>query len=375
MRSPIRTVLTKSFAWRFYKEHSGILIFFFVTVISYCFFIKTAGIYKKEESVFYHLMLMMTFLTSPAIMVAVFVLWIFYTVKSWQFIGQELKKNQFKFLYYSITSSSKAAQFFAWCYVQLMISLPLIGYWLFATTLGLIYDSFLIPAITFVFILTLICLSALVYLKFTNQLERSNSNSVLLQLISGRKKNISTLFLYQLLNSGKLSFALTKLCSCLIIMGMINISSMALNDDRLPLIFILAIVTTHSFLIYQSNYFQENKFRLLRNLPIGRFQRFISFSMIWVLLTIPETLWLFSTFPLWTALYSVFTGLSIALLFNSLPLLTGLRVFRYLIWVFAFFVLLFYGLVCGGSNLIAFVCLTIAYLIFFNRYYKPPLLS
>lgn len=318
---------------------------------------------------------MMTFLTSPAIMVAVFVLWIFYTVKSWQFIGQELKKNQFKFIYYSITSSSKVAQFFAWCYVHLMISLPLIGYWLFATTLGLIYDSFLIPAITFVFILILICLSALVYLKFTNQLERSNSNSVLLQLISGRKKNISTLFLYQLLNSGKLSFALTKLCSFLIIMGMINISTMALNDYRLPLIFILAIVTAHSFLIYQSNYFQENELRLMRNLPIGRFQRFISFSMIWVLLTIPETLWLFSKFPLWNALYSVFTGLSIALLFNSLPLLTGLRIFRYLIWVFTFFVLLFYGLVCGGSNLIAFVCLTIAYLIFFNRYYKPPLLS
>jgi len=368
---PIRIVLTKSFAWRFYKEHSGVLLFFFVTVISYCFFIKTAGVYRKEESVFYHLMLMMTFLTSPAIMAAVFVLWIFYTVKSWQFIGQELKKNQFKFLSYSITSSSKATQFFAWCYVQLMISLPLISYWLFATILGLIYGSFLIPASAFVFILILISLSAVVYSNFSNQLERSNSNGILLRFTSGNKKNIPTLFLYQLLDRGKFAFLLTKLFSWLIIIAMTNLSMMAINDNRLPLIFILAIVTVHSFLIYQSNYFQESKLRLMRNLPIGRFQRFISFSMIWFLITIPETLWLFSTFPLWTTLYSIFTGLSIALLFNSLPLLTGLRIFRYLIWVFALFVLLFYGLVCGGSYLIAFVCLITAYLIFFNKYYKP----
>lgn len=371
----IRIVLTKSFAWRFYKEHSGILLFFFITVISYCFFIKTAGIYRKEESVFYHLMLMMTFLTSPAIMVAVFMLWIFYTIKGWQFIGQELKKGQFRFLSYSITSSSKATQFFAWCYVQLMISLPLIGYWLFATILGLIYDSILVPAITFVFILILIGLSAVVYSNFTNQLERSRSNGILLRLASGRKKNISTLFLYQLLNSGKFSFVLTKLISCIIIVGMIDISTIALNDDRLPLILVLGIVTIHSFLIYQSSYFQENKLSLMRNLPIGRFQLFISFSIIWFLITIPETLWLFSTFPLWTGLYCIVTGLCIALLFNSLPLLTGLRIFRYLIWVFALFVLLFYGLICGGSYLIAFVCMTIAYLIFFNRYYRPRLIN
>ena len=370
---PLRIVLTKSFVWRFYKEHSGILLFFFVTVISYCFFIKTAGIYRKEESVFYHLMLMMTFLTSPAIMVAVFVLWIFYTIKSWLFIGKELKKGQFVFLSYSITAYSTASQFFAWCYVQLMISLPLIGYWLFATILGLIHHSLLIPAITFIFILILISLSAVVYSNFSNQLERSRSNGILLQLTSGHTKKISILFLYQLLDRGKFSFLLTKIFSWLIIIGMTNLSLMALNDNRLSLIFILGIVTVHSFLIYQSNYFQENKLSLMRNLPIGRFQRFTSFSMIWFLITIPETLWLFSTLPLWTGLYCVFTGFSIALLFNSLPLLTGLRIFRYLIWVFALFVLLFYGLICGGSYLIAFLCLTIAYLIFFNRYYRPHL--
>ncbi len=351
------------------------LLFFFVTVISYCFFIKTAGIYRKEESFFYHMMLMMTFLTSPAIMVTVFVLWIFYTIKGWQFIRQELKKDQFKFLFYSITSSNKSTQFFSWCYVQVMISLPLIGYWLFATILGLIYHSFLIPLIALGFILLLIGLSAIVYSNFTNQLEPSKSSNILYKRISGYKKNFSTLFLYQLLISGKFAFLLTKLFSWLTIIGMINVSLVKLNDSRMPLIFILGIVTIHSFLIYQSSYFQEQKLSLMRNLPVGRFQLFISFAIIWFLITIPETLWLFSVFPLWIALYCIFTGLSIALLFKSLPLLTGLRIFRYLIWIFALFVLLFYGLVCGGTYITAFVCLAMAYLIFFYRYYRPHPIS
>ena len=120
-------VLIKIFSWRFYRENSGLLLFSYVSIISYCFFIKTAGVYPPEQSVFYHLMLMMTFIVSPAVMLIVFLLFLLYTIKSWRYVGKQLKHETNQFLYYSFCASSKTKQFGSLFLMQLVILLPLIG--------------------------------------------------------------------------------------------------------------------------------------------------------------------------------------------------------------------------------------------------------
>jgi hypothetical protein len=43
MQQPLSNILIKIFARGFYKVNSGLLIFLFVILVSYCFFINTLG--------------------------------------------------------------------------------------------------------------------------------------------------------------------------------------------------------------------------------------------------------------------------------------------------------------------------------------------
>mgnify|MGYP001096545436 CR=1 FL=1 len=369
---PLLNILLKGFAWKFYKENSGLLLFFFVSIISYCFFIKTAGVYRQEESVFYHLMLMMTFITSPLVMLMVFTLWLLYTIKSWQFVARQLKQNENRFLFYSMTSYSRAKQFKAWLMTQLAISLPLIGYWLFASVLGTIYHSWLIPLLTLLYIFLLALISASLYLFLVNRPERAGTSSILIRLSRKHTKHFSTLFIYRIFDQGKLLYILIKVLSLLAMTALFRLFPDAADQQIAPLI-ILSVTTIHSFLIYQEQQFQESRLHLLRNLPLSRIKLFFSFALVYFLITLPETLWLFSKFPFLLSLMSCIFGLSISFLFRSTVLLTGMNVFKYLLLIFCLFVSLFYLILLLRPEFLSLICLIISFSIYYFRFYKPSL--
>ncbi|PTS94104.1 hypothetical protein DBR11_24045 [Pedobacter sp. HMWF019] len=367
---PLLNILLKGFAWRFYKENSGLLLFFFVSIISYCFFIKTAGVYRQEESVFYHLMLMMTFITSPLVMLMVFTLWLLYTIKSWQFVARLLRQDENRFLFYSTTSYSWSTQFKAWLLMQLAISLPLIGYWIFASILGIIYHSWSIPFLTLLYIFLLALISAWLYVFLVNRAERSSRSSILIRLSKKHKKHFSTLFIYRIFDQEKLLYLLIKALSLLTMTALFRLFQDAAEQQIAPVI-ILGVTTIHSFFIFQEQYFQESRLHLLRNLPISREKLFFSFALVYFLITLPETLWLFSKFPVSLSLTSCIFGLCIAFLFRSIVLLTGMNVFKYLLLIFGLFVLLFYLILLLRPEFISFTCLTISFSIYYFRFYKP----
>lgn len=369
----LTNVLLKIFAWRFYKEHSGLLLFFYVTVISYCFFIKTAGVYKQEESVFYHLMLMMTFINTPVIMLVVFTLWLIYTIKSWQFVGRQLRMENNRFLFYSATSYSKRIQLVSWFCVHLAISLPLIGYWLFATLLGLFYHANLIPLITLGYILLVSSVSSLFYVYRANYIGKPAKESFFIKLSRYWVKPFSGLFLYYLADKLKTTYLLIKLLSWLAITGVTVAFADFSGDDRIPAIVMLAVVVLHSFLIYKEYYFKESYLSISRNLPYKRIKLFFNFSFVFMLLIAPEVVWFFINYTITTAFTVLFTGLSTALLFRSLLYAIGLKIYRYLLWVFCLFVVMFYMIMFGVLSLLTGLNLIVAFFIFYNYYYRPKM--
>lgn len=250
-------VLIKLFSWRFYRENSGLLLFSYVSIISYCFFIKTAGVYPPEQSVFYHLMLMMTFIVSPAVMLIVFLLFLLYTIKSWRYVGKQLKHETNQFLYYSFCASSKTKQFGSLFLMQLVILLPLIGYWLFATILGIVYKANLIPVITFLYILILGVTSSLIYLFQINRIVPSARKSRIAKLTKDWKKPYPSLFLYYLFRKLGLSLILTKVCTLLVIASVDNGYGDLINDQRVSSIIMLGVILAQSFLIYKDHHFKE----------------------------------------------------------------------------------------------------------------------
>lgn len=366
----ITNVLVKVFAWRFYRENSGLLLFSYVSVISYCFFIKTVGNYQPEESVFYHLMLMMTFIVSPLVMLLVFALYLIYTIKSWQYVGRQLKLESNQFLFYSITASSRAIQFKTLFCVQLVIALPLIGYWLFATILGIIFNANIIPLITLAYLLILAAISALLYQRWLNRVSVPGRRSILGRISERWHKPVSSLFLYYLIRNLKASLLLTKFCSCVTIIGINNAFRENGTDQRVAEMIILGVVMTHSFLIYKEHYFKEISLNFLRNMPYRRIAVWLNFVLVFSVVLLPELIWVLSKFELYTAVKTILLGISIAMLFRCLIYITGLQIYKYLTYIFFLFIVLFYAIVFNYSNLLIPLNFTIAFAVFYEYYFK-----
>jgi hypothetical protein len=367
----ITKVLLRILAWRFYRENSGLLLFSYVSVISYCFFIKTAGVYQSNDSVFYHLMLVMTFIISPTIMLLVFILYFIYTLKSWKYVAGQLKQENNQFLFYSFNACNKAAQFLSLFYVQLTISLPLIGYWLFATILGVLFNANVIPLITLIYILFLSAFSAFLYRYWLNKIKTPNRQSLFGGLCMHWRKPYSLLFLYYLSRRLKLSLLLTKVCSWLIIIGIYQGFSDDDSKSKIPGMIILSIVMVHSFLVYKDQYFKEIYLNFSRNMPYKRLSVLLNFGLVFLVIISPELFWLGTTFNLTAGAKSLVLGLTTTLLFRSLIYLTGLEIYKYLVWTFCLFVLQFYMLLFDQLWLLLIVNLSVALVIFYTRYYKP----
>ncbi|EDM33891.1 hypothetical protein PBAL39_03292 [Pedobacter sp. BAL39] len=368
--SALTKVLLKMFGYTFFREHSGLLLFFFVTILNYCFFIKTAGVYRAEDSVFYHLMLVMSFIVTPAIMIIVFIFWLIYSLKSWSFVSQQLRIEQNQFLLYSVTSSSKYSGFVSWFILQLFISLPFLGYWLLAMILGLIYQSCLIPILTLVYILLMAVVSAGLYQSMSNRFRKDSASGFLQKLNFRWKKPYFMFFIYQVVDRLKLAYLLTKILSLCMLSGILAFFQEFVSDIRLLSVLMLGLIILHSFLIYQEHAFQEKYLSFRRNLPFNRIKLYVAFSFTYVLLLLPEICWLFSRYNLALSLAMVLLGAGISLLLRSLVYHTGLKIFRYLLYVFVLFIGLFYALLSGALFWTTIMTYLISFLIFYFQYYR-----
>jgi hypothetical protein len=165
MTRSLTQLLIKTFSRGFFRVHSGMLLFLFVAVFSYCFFILTAGTITPDKALVFNIIFLLSFASAPIMMILVFIVWLIYTVKSWQYVAAQLRMDQYQFLFYSSTSLSKRKQFKSWFFAQLFISIPLIVYGLFSVVAGAIYGHYLIPVLIVIYLLFLNGISAFLYLQ------------------------------------------------------------------------------------------------------------------------------------------------------------------------------------------------------------------
>ena len=231
----------------------------------------------------------------------------------------------------------------------------------------------MIPIITLAFILTMALLSAFLYVYLVNRIGKEKDTSILMRLSRAWYKPYGSLFIYHMLDQLKLIFLLTKVISFLILTGILSLFADDGANARIPAMIVLGIATLHSFLIYKEHAFKEVYLSFSRNLPLNRVKLFFSFTIVYFLMVLPESLWLFSKFPIWIALSVIVLGCSICLLFRSLVYLTGLKIYKYLLYTFGSFILLFYLIMFDQIWLLTTSALILYILIFNFNYYKEKI--
>jgi len=377
MQQPLTNILLKMFARGFYKVNSGLLIFLFVVLISYCFFVNTLGDVKllpPGEELYYHFMILMTFVSSPAMMLLFFMAWLFYTIKSWQFVSGQLRIAHHEFLYYSVLSAKKGKQFKSWFYTQFIISLPFVVYAALASVVGVVFHHYIIVAIIIAFTLLLIAVTAFIYTKQVNNLVYEKPQSRLLSLGSGWRKPFFSLFIYHAFDRLKLALILTKVLSYLAIISITFSFADAGNDGRVSALAVSAIALAHAVLIYQQHHFALVYLGIMRNLPRSLGWLYLQQALTYLILLLPECAWLFASYNVAQAIGLLVLLISVIMLFHCLLYRIGLAMNKYLPWLLAMFLTVWIFILFGLSWLLAPVCLVVSFMLFYFNYYKEELI-
>ncbi len=370
MPGPLTSVLVKIFARGFYREHGGFLIFLFVNVVSYCFYIQILNDIIPEQSTFFHLLVVLTFISSPGMMVVIFIVWLIYSIKSWTYVTAQLRNPAHQFLHYSITSMSPVQLFKSWFIVQTVISLPIIVYVLFSIITGIIFNHYIIPAVSTCYVLLLFIVSAFLYVNKLNTLQDVYQQPSIIRLTRKWRKPLFILFVCHLADKLKLAYVLTKVLSFSIIVGFNYLIPHEMHDLRSSGLAILVIVVAHTVLIYYSHLFENRYLSFLRNFPYRRSGLLLNFALLYSLLILPEIVWTFFAFQLDVSIGLFLFALSTSILFRMILYVLGTRMAQYVQWIFGLFMIFFIIVMFRLLWPLIFLSLVVSAKIFYRNYYK-----
>lgn len=360
MNSSLSNVLIKVFARGFYQVHAGLFLFGFLVLI---------GAVDPGQLLNYHKALMLAFITSPIMLTVVFAVWLLYSIKTWHYTAGQLFGVNQQFLFYSSTSFTKRQQLGAWSLAQGVMLLPVIVYGLIAVMVGVYYHHYVTPMIILIYLILITGIGAFIYTTLINRQIDGGRQSLLMRWSVNLGKPFFSLFIYHVFDKLKVRYIITKAISYFIVTGVFLLFDDVRNDARVAGIAVLAIATAHSVIVFEERKFQETFLIFSRGLPYSRLRLFSGFALVYLVLLLPECIWLFCRFSPMLAVELLFLSLSVVLLFHSLLYWMGLNMDRYLQWILGLFMVLFWIILFRQMPALIVLNAGAALLLFYNNYY------
>lgn len=361
MIHPLTNVLNKVFAFGFYRAHAGMLLFAFLVMF---------GAVPGDQLLGYHKALMLAYLTSPLLMVAVFVVWILYSLKALHYTAGLLAQPHQQFIYYSVGAYEPRAQLLSWLSVQFNILLPIILYGGLTIAIGLANGLIIAPSIIVVFLFALMFGGAWLSRRLSIQLPDGKRQLALLRWSADMPKPYFSLYIYHVFHSKKLPYLIVKLISWAVITAVFALFDDVKHDARVAGIAVMAIAVAHAVLIFEERKFEETYLVFSRNLPYSRIRLFGGFALVYLFLLLPEVIWLFARFnPLFAIQLLAFT-MSVILLLHSLLYKLGLDMEKYMQWVLGLFMIIFWVMMFKAMILAIVLDMVVAWLLFYYNYYR-----
>ncbi|MCX6204838.1 MAG: hypothetical protein NTZ19_01120, partial [Bacteroidetes bacterium] len=180
--------------------------------------------------------------------------------------------------------------------------------------------------------------------------------------------------LFYIWQERKLMFLLTKIFTLVYLYGFIQFYEPYRYDIRPVLLSFLLIITAHGTLIYQIRNFENEYLLFTRNLPIGILKRFFQSIGLYLVLMLPELLFVWKGFPLH---FSLIDYAQIILIVLSLPAFLHAILYtsimngdEYLKIVFALITTLFFLILYDLGILVFVFVLILAFVFFYFHFYE-----
>lgn len=363
-------LLYKIFVKGFYKAHAGQLLFLFGTILTYLFYIQVLSDdhITTQETIFYNLSFVLTIISSPILGVLMMVVFLIFTIKSYNYISAQLYLPPNFFLFYSANAFNKSQQLKSWFISQLLISLPIIFYIFFSVIVGWVYGYYLIPLLFLFFVIVISLICAILYTQQINTPIKAYNPSFLVRNSKKVTKKLLTITILQVFDKYQITFWITKLLALGLSIGLLEILS-DINPYSLGALVALVAALSNAILIFEMYRFERQYLSFTLNFPTKLLTIFIRWILLFLVLTLPEIIALKFLFEWPVFLNSVFILVSICLGLKSSLLMVSLHIKAFLYTIFALLFLSVLFIQFGGSQLLGLVFCSIAAVLFYTKYY------
>ncbi|MCP1383006.1 hypothetical protein [Runella salmonicolor] len=276
--------LYKTLVREYYRQNTGFL--FLSLMFGF-------GILRPED----HIALSAYVFASPFLLLLVFGLWALYHLKTLFFVRQRFLWDSHSFLFELVLIPKSTRWLLLWG-IQMMLWLPVLAYAAFVGYYGwkLGQPEAVIITAGYLLILPLTGVWAYEYRLF-----RPNPDTRLNQLSVFFNRRFTkpywSYFVLYLFNKAPILLFLTKVFTCMVVVGVCKIYPTDSYDERLFSLAGAAIGMVQVVLLLHLYEFEHVQLPMLRNLPFTLAQRFYKYSGLFALLMLPETLFLFRYLP------------------------------------------------------------------------------
>jgi hypothetical protein len=141
-------------------------------------------------------------------------------------------------------------------------------------------------------------------------------------------------------------------------------------DARMGGMIMLMLVLGHLLVLYQWQQFENLYLGFLPNLPWSRFKRYGHALLAYLLLTLPEAIWILTQCDLTTALGLLVLHISVAMLLRSYLYVIPLSMAKFVTAAFYGFIVLFMVILAGGMWWVLPVLAAASVILFYKQYYS-----
>ncbi len=280
----ILNILRKTFVTEYYRLNTGFL--FLVAMFAF-------GILRPED----HIALASYVFASPFLLVLMGLLFGLYHLKTVYFVRQRMLWNSHSFLF-QLLLIPKPQRWVSWLYVQWMLWLPVALYVIFVSYYGWWTGEkgSVIATILYLFCVPLVGVAAYEY-----RLHRPNPDTRISIITTYFNRRFTKpqwfYFVLYLFSENPVLLFLTKGFTCILIVAVCRIYPTDRYDERLFSLAALTIGLVHSVIVLHMYEFEHLQLPLLRNLPLPLGKRFGQYGLFFIVLLLPETLFLFRYLP------------------------------------------------------------------------------
>ncbi len=359
----------KIFIVGFYRANSGMFLFALLFLF---------GMMRISD----HVLIAGFFLSEKILLLIPFGIWMLYNVNVLSFYIRTFKLPDNSFLGIAMLIHPHR-KFRTSLFLQTAVFLPMILYIIFLSTVAAMNSLFGTILLLFISLSLLLFLNTSLFYYLLNK-PFHRQNSIWERVIKISIPGIRNLYPFQycnyVLRADTVKLLFSKFLSVITIL--VTLYLYKSDDYRISVVTIGALIsiTFNGLLIYGMHDFYENQYRITRNLPYRKMNRFLMHTLILIILLIPECFVFLRNFSIpgigrTTELIGFYSG--IAILIKSLMLIKPLQPESYLKYAgYGFILFTFLLLYRPPLFLLALVPLFSGALLYNFYYYKyEPVIS